>query len=310
MRVVFLDQASLGDDLSYESLSRDYNVKIFAHTEQNDLLARVENAEVIITNKVVLNRELILKLSHLKLIIVIATGTNNIDLDAAKKCGVQVINAVGYAKESVAYNTFAHYFALNQNLKTYYDYTAKMKWSDHHSFAYFETFRDLSSQTWGVIGLGSIGEQVAKLAQGFGARVIYFSPSGKNQNRNFEQVSLNELLDQSHIISIHTALVESTRNLITVKEFSLMKNCHTLLNLARGEVIDEFALKEFLENSDLKVGLDVLTGEPDIENSILKDFIIQGRVNLTPHMSWASVESRQKLLVYIEQNLKTFFKKN
>lgn len=310
MKVVFLDKASLGDDLDYSLLHNQCHVEMYSHTSAEEVVKRAYEAEVIITNKVVLGQKHLERLKQLKLIIVTATGVNNIAMDTADSLGIEVKNAIGYAKNAVAYHTFAMYFKLNQDLSSYQKFSAELNWSSHHSFSFFEDFHDLSDQTWGIIGLGDIGTQVARIASSFGAEIIYYSSSGQNNSQEFERVSLDELLQRAHIISLHCALVKETRCLIARHELEKMQVCHTLLNVSRGDVLDEHALANHIRRSHLKVGLDVLSHEPWIERSPLKSFIQSGRILLTPHMSWASKASRQRLLVHIEQNLKNFIEKN
>lgn len=311
MKIVFLDTLSLGEDIPKTDFPFHDQITFYDKTEQDEVIDRCIDAEVVILNKINITKEIIKTCKRLKLLIITATGVDNIDLEAAKEKGVRVSNAVNYASESVTHSTFASYFYLNQSIGPYAKFVQEKKWSDHSYFSYFERFSDLSNKTWGIIGLGNIGKRVAAVATAFGARVIYYSSSGKNNNKDYLRVSLSELMNQSDVISIHCDLNPKTHHLVSKNELTMMKRCHTLMNFARGDVINELDLANYLQvNDKIKLALDVSSYEPEIEKSPLFSLINQSRILITPHMSWASIESRKRLIEHIGHNLKTFFDEN
>lgn len=305
MKKVFLDYASLGDDLDFDILAKDYNVALYKNTDDTEILARAKDASVIITNKVILDKAILSQLDSLKKIIVVATGVNNIDVGFVREKNIELVNAKNYASFSVAYHTFAMYYYFNQNLQHYRKFTQDLSWSRHHSFSYFQSFSDFSGEVWGIIGPGAIGLKVAEMAKSLGAKVLLYGRRMRPiEDENISFVSLDELLEKSTVVSIHCSLNESSENLIGTKELARLKNCHTLLNLARGEIINDNELASFLEeNQKIKVGLDVITGEPYLEKSPLAKFLTQERFLVTPHMSWASKQARSQLLDYVIKNL-------
>ena len=307
MKLVFLDAKTLGDDISLDRFKEFGEVEVYPSTSPSQTLKRAIDADVAITNKVVIDRA-IMKKSNLKLICVAATGMNNIDLESAKELEIEVKNVAGYSTTSVVQLTFALALSLINNI-SYFDNYSKSKdgWQRSDVFTHFTpTFFDISGKTWGIIGLGTIGSEVAKVASAFGANIIYYSTSGKNQNNNYKRVGLEELLKTSDIISIHAPLNSDTKNLINSTNLPLLKDNVILLNLGRGGIINEKDLAYFMDKSDIKVGLDVLESEPIKSDNPLLNIKNKNNLLLTPHLAWASVESRKRLVEGIYQNIKDF----
>lgn len=310
MNIVFLDADTLGYDVDLTIFEKFGNFCVYSKTEPQDTIKRLENADIVITNKVLITKEVMAK-TNLKLICVAATGVNNIDLEAAKNAGIIVKNVADYSTNSVLEHTFALLFELTKNICYYTSYVSAGEWAKSDIFTHLgRPISEISGKKFGIIGLGTIGEKVAEVAKIFGCEVCYYSTSGKNTNTNYKSVSLDELLTTSDIVSIHAPLNDSTKNLLNAKNLSKMKNGAILMNLGRGGIINESDLANFIDIKDLKVGLDVLEAEPMLKDSPL--FGIEKKENLiiTPHVAWASIEARTLLIEKIAHNIKDFLDKN
>ncbi|MBF0273799.1 MAG: D-2-hydroxyacid dehydrogenase [Nitrospinae bacterium] len=307
MNIAVLDARTLGDDIDLSSLETFGNLIIYPTTQKEETIKRVKQVDIVITNKVVIDQEVIDSSPSLKLICVAATGTNNIDTEYATKKGIIVKNVVGYSTDSVVQHTFASLFYLLESLNYYDTFVKSGDWSKspiftNHDRPYFE----LNNKVWGIIGLGAIGKKVATVANAFGCKVIYHSTSGVNLNGGFEHSSLHELLKTSDIISIHAPLNEQTENLIGKNELLLLKKGAIILNMGRGGIIHEGDLAEAVDTLDLYAGLDVLSKEPPLENNPLNMVERKERLLITPHIAWTSIEARQRLIQGISENIKTF----
>jgi len=301
MKLVFLDALTLGDiDLSeFNKLGK---VTIYQTTKENETLDRVKDADIVLTNKVVINKE-IMDNSNIKMIQILATGMNNVDLEYAKQKGIVVKNVAGYSTNSVTQLTFAMVLEIMNKLK-YYDEYAKTKYSHSEIFTHIVDFYELNGKTWGIIGLGTIGENVAKIAKAFGCKVVYYSTSGKNNNSEYKRVELDEVL-KSDIISIHAPLNENTQNLLNKSNLDLIKKDAILINMGRGGIVNEKDLADIIDKQGFYAGFDVFTKEPiDKNNPLLK----VKNIILTPHIAWASVEARQKLISLAYKNIEQFIK--
>jgi len=261
----------------------------------------------IITNKVEIDDEIISHAKNLKIICVAATGVNNIDIDAAKKAAVAVANVAGYSTESVVAQTFSIYFHLAHH-NSYYDQYAKNEWSKSPIFTHHaKEFNNLCGKKWGIIGLGSIGKRVAQVASAFGCEVSYCSTSGKNRDQEIRRATLDELLQRSDVISIHSPLNAQTQNLIALNEIKKMKKSAILINMGRGGIVNENDLAEALENGVIRAaGLDVLSSEPPKSDNRLLNIKKNDNLFISPHIGWASVEAREKLIDEIYKNIKDF----
>jgi lactate dehydrogenase-like 2-hydroxyacid dehydrogenase len=308
MKIVFLDKKTVGEVTNFNLLHKLGSVDVYENTREEEVVSRAEGKDVIITNKVVVDRGMMDALPDLKLICVAATGTNNVDLEYAREKGIIVKNVVSYSTESVAQSTFAMLLHLLNRL-TYYDAYVKSgayargEIFTHHGPAFWE----LNGKRLGVIGLGNIGRRVAKIAEGFGMEVVFFSTTGRNNNINYKRFDLDTLMGTSDVVSIHAPLTETTRDLITYEKIKKMRPCAILINTGRGGIINETDLARAL-NENLIGGacLDVLSAEPIKPNNPLMKVVDKEKILITPHMAWASMESRTKLIEGVARNIEQF----
>jgi len=307
MKIVLLDKKTLGDDLSLDSLLPLGEIITYETTSPNETHLRIVDAEIIITNKVVISKELMETASKLKLICIAATGMNNVDLEGAKALGIEVKNVTGYSTTSVVQHTFAMMFYLLEKLEYYNKQVQSKQWSDSELFTdVSKPFSELAGKTWGIIGLGTIGKEVARIAENFGVKIHYHSTSGQNLINDYHHSDLNTLLSECEIISIHCPLNEKTKNLINKTNLYYLKEETILLNLGRGGIINEKDLAQALNQQNIYAGLDVLNHEPIEKNNPLLNIKDSHRLLITPHIAWASIEARKKLLEGIISNIENF----
>lgn len=311
MYIVFLDTSTVGDVPNLDSLNEAGDVTFYSTTEPEQTAERIKNADIVITNKVVLNKELMSRAGNLKLICVAATGMNNIDREAAAELGIEVKNVAGYASKSVAQSTFAMILHLIQNI-TYYDRFVKSgDYSKSQIFTNVERdFFELAGKRFGIIGLGNIGSKVAEIAEAFGSEVVYYSTSGKNTGRPYRRLGLEELLREADIVSIHAPLNENTDNLIDTDQFRLMKSSAILVNTGRGGIVNEKALANAIDNQLIAgAAIDVFESEPIQPDNPLLKVKNSERLVLTPHVTWSSVEARTALIEGVRNNIEEFLAK-
>ena len=310
MNIVLLDAKTLGDDLDLSSLETFGTLTKYQTTSPDETLNRIKNANIISTNKVIITAQMMKEAPLLKLICIAATGMNNVNLDTAKTLDIKVKNVAGYSTKSVVQHTFAMALYLIEKM-AYYDNVVKSgAWTRSELFTdVSKPFFEISGKKWGIIGLGSIGQEVAKVATVFGAEVCYYSTSGQNNEQVFSQLELDALLKTCDIISIHSPLNEKTQNLISASELTLLKKGAILLNLGRGSIVNEADLALELDAREIYVGLDVLTPEPIADDNPLMHIKNQEQLLITPHIAWASIEARQKLLEGIVKNIEDFLEK-
>ncbi|QOP44811.1 D-2-hydroxyacid dehydrogenase [Sulfurimonas paralvinellae] len=304
MKIVLLDSITFGNtDLScFDALGE---VENFAATEPSLTQARVQDAEVIVTNKVVITREHMQKSKNLKLICVAATGTNNVDLESAREFGIEVKNVAGYSTDSVVQHTFSMLFYLIGHSRYYDEAVKSKKYSRSSIFTdVSHPFFEIKGKKWGIIGLGEIGRGVANVAQAFGAEVSYYSTSGVNRNEAFARTTLEDLLRESDIVTIHAPLNDKTMNMLDYEKLASCKDGAVVLNLGRGGIINEAAVAKLVDEKDIRFGLDVFAKEPLPEDSPLLQVKNSERLYLTPHIAWTSVEAREKLIASVCQNIK------
>lgn len=309
MKLVILDALTLGDiDLNQ---FRDFgSLEIHQTTNQDQIIDRCKDAEIIITCKVRFNREILQSLPKLRLIALTSTGMDIIDLDSAKELDIEVKNVKGYSTTAVAQHALMLTLSLLGNLSFYDTYCKEGQWCKSPIFTHItEGINEIENKEWGIIGLGNIGKQTAKLAQAFGAKVSYTSTSGKNLTSIYPHKSLDELLSTSDIISIHAPLNPQTHHLINHDRLKLLKPNAILINVGRGGIVDEDALAKKMLESQIKFGSDVLETEPMKENHPLLKPIFKNRILLTPHTAWAYLETRQRLINKVYQNIQDFLKK-
>lgn len=310
MKIVFLDAKTIGEDIDLSGFDVLGEVVKYGFSTAEEARERSKDADVLILNKVQVNQQTIGEADHLKLVCVTATGTNNLDKEYLDKRGIAWRNVAGYSTESVAQHTFAMLFYLLEKLPYYDNYVKSEKYVNDVSFTHFaKAFHELSGMTYGIIGLGNIGRRVADIAKAFGCRVIYYSTSGRNSQPGYERVSFDELLEQSDIVSIHAPLDENTLGLMNKEAFAKMKKSAILLNVGRGLIINEADLAEALNNKTIAAaGLDVLSVEPMQEDNPLRGIKDSERLLITPHIAWAGVEARNRLMGIILGQIKEFFK--
>jgi glycerate dehydrogenase len=306
MKIVLLDASTFGET-DIGAFEQFGTVEVFQTTASDETLKRIEDADVIVTNKVVITAEMMATCKNIKLICIAATGMNNVDLDAAKRHNIEVKNVAGYSTDSVIQHTFSMLFYLIGSSGYYDRYVKDGSWSRSPVFTHVEKpFFEIKGKKWGIIGLGEIGRGVASVATAFGAEVCYYSTSYKNSNDTYPKVGLSTLLESCDIITIHAPLNANTKNLISQSELLQLKEGAVLLNLGRGGIVDEAALARIIDVKNIKVGLDVLEVEPMKENHPLLHLKNQAALYITPHIAWTSIEARDLLISKIIDNIKTF----
>ena len=305
MKIVLLDALTFGET-NLKGFEKLGEVVIYQTTLTEQTLKRIIDADVIVTNKVVITKEHMSKCKNLKLICIAATGMNNVDLEAAEAKDIKVKNVIAYSTESVIQHTFSMFFYLMGHSRYYDDVVKSGTYSKSPIFTdVSQPFYEVFGKKWGIIGLGSIGQGVAKIADAFGADVNYYSTSGKNTSQAYHRLKLDTLLKECDIITIHAPLNKDTNNLLDYKELSKLKEGAIVLNLGRGGIINEDAIAKIIDEKKLYFGLDVLTQEPMKENHPLLSITNKQNLYITPHIAWTSVEARQKLIASVIKNIKS-----
>lgn len=310
MKIVFLDRKTIGEDIDLSGFERFGEVVIYDYSSSEEVPARVEDADVIVLNKVLVNEKTVGNAKNLKLVCVTATGTNNLDKDFLASRGIEWRNVAGYSTEAVAQHTFALAFYLLEHLNYYDQYVKSEKYVNDRMFTHFEMhFNEISGKNWGIIGLGAIGKRVAEIAKCFGANVSYYSTSGKNHDSEYNEVDFDTLLKESDIISIHAPLDDNTLYLMNAAAFEKMKSTAILINVGRGPIIVEKDLADALESGQIAAaGLDVLDVEPMSPENPLVKIKDSDKLLITPHIAWAAVEARQRLMKIIEGQIEEWNK--
>lgn len=308
MKLVFLDTKTIGEDIDLSAYDALGEVVKYGFSTLEEIPERVKDADVLIVNKIAINEQTIGTAKNLKLVCVTATGTNNLDKEYLKKRGIAWRNVAGYSTESVTQHTFALLFYLLEKIRYYDDYVKDEKYINDTVFTHFaEHFNEVNGKTWGIIGLGTIGRRVADIAKAFGARVIYYSASGSPAQEGYEQVDFETLLATSDIVSVHAPLNEYTKDLMNRETFAKMKKTAIFLNLGRGPIVVEQDLYEALETGEIAAaGLDVLCEEPMSETNPLAKIKDSKKLIITPHIAWASVEARNRLMQIIAGQIREF----
>lgn len=306
MKIVFLDVKTIGEDIDLSGYDALGEVVKYDFSSSEQIPERIKDADVIILNKAPINEQTIGTAENLKLVCVTATGTNNLDKEYLAKRGIEWRNVAGYSTESVAQHTFALLFYLLEKLSYYDAYVKEERYVNDTIFTHFaEHFTQISGKTWGIIGLGNIGRRVADIAKAFGANVIYYSTSGKNNQDVYTRVDFDTLLGTSDIVSVHAPLTAETEGLMNKDAFAKMKPNAIFLNLGRGAIVVEQDLVDALNNHQIAAaGLDVLTVEPMSPDNPLISIKDSKRLLITPHIAWASVEARTNLMNIILQQIK------
>lgn len=307
-KLCILDAKTLGEDANLSIFQKFGQVSIYTTTLPNQVADRIKNQNIIITNKVVLDESNLQQAPGVRLICVAATGTNNIDLEYCRGRDITVANVVGYSTHSVVQHTFALLFYLLESLPQYDRYVKSKQYSGSGNFTCLDIpFREIKGKTWGIIGLGTIGQQTAEIARAFGCRVLYYSTSGRHNDERYTRVQMPELLTNSDVVSIHAPLNPRTYNLIQYDQLKTMKKHALLLNLGRGGIVNEADLARALDEGLIAgAGLDVFEHEPMEDSNPLLRVKNRERLVLTPHIAWASIEARQTLLKEIAHNIEAF----
>ena len=309
MKIVFLEAGTLGADMDFSPFEKLGEVVRYETSTGEETCGRVEDADVVIVNKINMNAQTLGRASHLKMIAITATGYNMIDQEYAKSRGIAVANVAGYSTDAVAQHTFALLFYVMHKLAYYDAYVKRGDYCSSDTFTHIqERFHELAGKEWGIIGMGAIGHKVAGIAEAFGCRVRYHSMSGSPRQEPYEQVDLDTLLRESDILSVHAPLTPATEGLFDREAFRKMKNSAIFLNLARGPIVKEADLAEALETGEIAgAGLDVLCAEPMREDNPLLRIQNSTKLIITPHIAWAPVETRARLLEEVYANIQAFF---
>lgn len=312
MKIVFLDVKTIGEDIDLSGYDALGEVVKYDFSSDEQVPERVRDADVIVLNKVQVNEKTVGEARNLKLVCVTATGTNNLDKEYLDKKGIAWRNVAGYSTETVAQHTFAMLLYLLEKLRYYDEYVKEGRYVNDTVFTHFaEHFTEICGKRWGIIGLGNIGRRVADIAKAFGAEVVYYSASGHPAQEGYEQVDFDTLLRTSDIISVHAPLNERTEGLINREAFSKMKKTCIFLNLGRGQIVNEQDLYDALTADKIKAaGLDVLCQEPMTPDNPLLQIKDSRKLYITPHIAWASVEARTKLMNIILGQIKEFYNYN
>lgn len=308
-KIVVLDGKTLGN-VDYIKLNEFGQVTYYDMTSKEDVEERVREANIILTNKVVLNEDNLKDANNLELICEMATGFNNIDIDYARSRGIGVTNVAGYSTSTVAQHTFAMLLHLYDNLSYFDDFVKSGQYSSCGMFTNLDKpYKDLSGKVWGIVGMGAIGKNVAKIADAFGAKVIYYSTSGKNNSSSYRRVEFEEILNESDVISIHAPLTERTKGLMNYEAFTKMKKDSVIVNVGRGPIIVDKDLVRAIDEEIIGgAALDVFEIEPiPAENPLLKAKNKE-KLILTPHIAWASEEARNRLFTDLLNNIRAYNK--
>ncbi len=309
MKIVILERGSVGDDVSVDCLKDLGETVIYHNTVAGEVEERVKEADIIIANKAPLNRETLKDAASLKMICEFATGFDNVDLEYCREKGIRVANVVDYSTAAVAQHTFALCFYVLEKLHHYDHYVKSGEYAAQTRFSNFDIpFTELDGKVWGIVGMGNIGRRVAKIAEAFGCKVIFYSASGNSTCTDYERVDLDTLLQKSDFLSLHCPLSDKTRKLIDLDALKKMKKTSILINVARGPVVDDEALYTALTQHLIAgAGLDVTGTEPMKESNPLSKIMDSNRLIITPHLAWASIEARNRVVEETYKNIKAFY---
>lgn len=305
MLINVLDRASMGFDLSFDSLKKFGDVVVYDSTSAEELEERSKNADVLVLNKIKITKEIIENSKNLKLICVFATGFDNIDVGAAREKGIGVCNVPAYSTDSVTLFTVANVLALFSHLTEYRKHVASGKYTaEGKANALTPVYHEMRGKVWGIIGFGNIGRAVAKVAEALGAKVIV---NKRNPVDDYECVDIDTLCKRSDIITVHCPLNNSTRNLINEERLAIMKPDVVLVNEARGAVLDEAAVANAIKAGKIGAfGCDVYSAEPFDKKHPYTEIADMDNVCLTPHSAWGAYEARVRCLDVICKNIESF----
>jgi glycerate dehydrogenase len=310
MKLTFLDYKSIGEDIDLSIFETFGTVEKYNLLKPQEIGDKLKDTDIVIVNKMPMNEQTLAGAKKLKLICVTATGTNNLDKEYLKKRSIEWRNVAGYSTECVTQHTFALLFYIYENLAYYDQYVKCGRYASDGMFTHFERhFHELNGKTWGIIGMGAIGSRVAQVASVFGCRVIYYSTSGKNHREDYEEVTFEELLSCADIVSVHAPLDENTLHLMNRQAFEKMKPTAVFLNVGRGPIVVEQDLADALEQGEIAAAaLDVLSEEPMNPQNPLQKIKDSTKLLITPHIAWAGVETRRRLMDIIYHQIEDFLK--
>jgi len=306
MKIVILDYKTLGDDLDLSVFDKFGEVIKYPVSSSEEAKTRLVDADVVVLNKTTLSAEVLACARRLKLICKTAVGYDNVDVDYCKENGISLTNTPAYSTNSVAQVTVAMACSLLTKLDAYRSFVHGGEYFGSISANKLEPyFHDFSKLTWGIVGFGNIGAKVAQIASAFGCKVLV---SSRTQKQGFVNLPLEDLLSQSDVISLHCPLTADTRGLIGEKQLAKVKKSAIIINVARGAIWDEQAVAEALLQEKIGgIGCDVFTQEPLMPTHPFAKILRCENAILTPHMAWGSVESRQKCIDMVADNIRAFF---
>ena len=307
-RVVFLDRDTLSPETTLRELGFPHELEVFDRTTAEQVAGRIADADIVITNKAPVREAALAGAKRLRLVAVAATGTDVVDVKACAARGITVSNIRNYAVNTVPEHTFALLLALRRSILPYRQSVARGRWREAAQFCYFDyPIRDLAGSTLGVIGDGALGKSVAKLGEAFGMKVLFSDYKGTTGMGPL-YTPFQEVLRVSDVITLHTPLMPSTRNLIGPAEFAMMEKRPLLINTARGGLVDEAALVVALRSGQIAgAGFDVVTTEPPPDDHPLVELLELPNFILTPHVAWASQEAIQGLADQLIDNVEAFW---
>lgn len=311
MKIVILERNSVGTDVSVDCISDFGDVEIYGNTVTiEEVRERVRDADIVIANKSPLREDTLKDAPKVRLICEFATGYDNCDLAYCRSRDIKVANVRDYCTAMVAQHTFTLALALSQKLFHYDNYVKSGAYSAQDRFSNFDLpFYELEGKTWGIVGMGNIGRRVAKIAEAFGCKVIFYSITGTSDCTEYRRVDKETLFAESDFLSLHCPLSDLSRNFIDAQALRAMKSTAVLVNVARGQVVDNAALYEALVNEEIAAaGLDVVEKEPLEVDNPLSRFGDGNRLIITPHLAWASVEARRRCVEEAYQNIAAFLR--
>ena len=309
MKAVILDSYTVNPgDLSWRQLEELTELDVYERTSPDEVVERCKGHDIVLTNKVVLDAEILNQLPHLSYIGVLATGYNVVDLEVASRQSIVVTNIPAYSTESVVQMVWAHILNITNRVGHYAEANKNGRWTDCKDFCYYDfTHTELAGKVFGVVGMGHTGMAVAKIAQAFGMDVIAFS-SKEELPKGFEKVSMETLFKESDVLSLHCPLTEATKDLVNMERLQLMKPSAILINTSRGPVVNEADVAQTLNEGLIAAyGADVLSSEPASADNPL---LTAKNCFLTPHIAWATKEARTRLIDICTKNVKAFIKGN
>ncbi|MDO4345409.1 MAG: D-2-hydroxyacid dehydrogenase [Eubacteriales bacterium] len=310
MKIVILERNALGRDIDLSQFEKLGELVMYDQSFAEDTPEKVKDADIIIVNKVPMNEQTLKDAHNVKMIAITATGYNIIDKAYTDSRGIAVANVGGYSTDSVAQHTFALALYLIDQMDYYDKYVKSGEYVKSDIFCHMgRGIWELAGKTWGIIGFGAIGKKVAQIAKAFGCRVIYYSTSGRNRSGECESVELDRLLAESDVVSIHAPLNDATENLMNMERFRKMKPNAVLINAARGPIVNERDLVAALKEHVIAgAGLDVVSVEPMKAENPLLEIQDSGRLIVTPHIAWATLEARERLAKEVYLNIEAFLK--